>query len=132
MKKIDIKKIVSDLNLDRKELSDKLFPMHKYPTMALDRLLRGEMLLDSLQIGKLSVFTGIPIEELFTPSWESVVRGKLVLLVSGDNRAELDTHTWETKLFKKSVAVKTLKIHTPQMALSEYISRLDFEFSKIK
>lgn len=131
MKKINLGELIETLRLDTKELADKLFPMHKYPNMALSRVVNGEMLLDSSQIAKLSEFTGLPIEDLFTPSWESVIKGSLIVLVSGPNKAELNIESWETRLFKKDQLIKVINIHTPQMALSEFITRLDYEFSKL-
>lgn len=133
MKKIDLKKIIHSKKLDEKEVAEQLFPMHKYPKLALDRVLEGEGVLDANQISRFSLYTGIPISELYDGAgWKGSIEGHTHVLVSGDYTAKLDTKNWSTRIFHKESLYHEFILHTPSITLAEYIDRLDFEISKLE
>ena len=66
MNKIDLQQLIEIYNLDKKEIAETLFPGAKYPTLALNRIISGEALLDSDQVSKLALFIGVPIEKLYS------------------------------------------------------------------
>lgn len=132
MKKIDLKKIIQAKKLDPKEVAQELFPTHKHPKLALDRVLAGGGVLDADQISRFSLFTGLPISELYSGAgWKSTIEGHTHVLVSGDYTAKLDTKTWTTKIFHRDSLFHDFIIHSPSITLSEYINRLDLEISKL-
>lgn len=133
MKKIDLGKIIEVKKLDTKEVAEQLFPLHKYPSLALTRVIAGEGTLDADQISRFSLYTGIPIAELYEGSeWRSTIEGHTHILSSGEYVAHLDTQTWTTKLFHKESLFHTFVIHSPSITLSEYIEKLNSEISKFK
>lgn len=133
MKKIDLKKIIQVKKLDEKEVAAELFPNHKHPKLALDRVLAGEGVLDANQISRFSFYSGIPIAELYTGTgWRSSIKGHTHILVSGEYTAKLDTTTWTTEVFHKKSLFHEFIIHSSSISLSKYIEKLDSEISKNK
>jgi len=131
--KIDLKKIIAVKKLDNREVAQELFPGHKHPKLALDRVLLGEGVLNADQISRFSLYSGIPIAELYSgANWRSSIQDQNHILVSGNYRAELDTVTWTTKLFHKDSLFHQFIIHSSSISLGDYIERLDIEISKHK
>ena len=131
MKKINLGRIIKNKNIDRKHLAEVLYPMHKHPVMAIDRVVNGEMLLDSTQIVKLSDYTGIAVEDLFTDSWKSTIKDGTVTLVNGDYVAVINTETWATSISKHGDTEVLRTFFTPGVSLGSYIQKLDYEISKL-
>jgi len=131
MKKIDLKKIIEAKNLNVKEVALELFPGNKYPHLALKRVLLGEGVLDADQISRFSLYSDIPISELYTgANWKSTIQDRTHVLINGQYRAELDTKTWTTKLFHKNSIFHEFIIHSSGISLGDYIERLNVEISK--
>jgi hypothetical protein len=133
MKKIDLGKIIEVKKLDPREVAEHLFPKHKHPKLALDRVLAGDGVLDADQISRFSLFSGIPIAELYIGSdWQSVTKGNEHVLTSGDYEARLSTEDWTTRLFHKGSLFHTFIIHRSSITLEEYIAKLNQEISNNK
>jgi hypothetical protein len=133
MKKIDLGKIIKAKKLDETEVAELLFPSNSYPKLALRRVVKGEGVLDADQISKFSLYSGIPIAELYTGNeWRSDIDGNKHVLVSGEYKAILDTSTWTTTIFHKESLFHEFIMHSPTIGLSEYIERLNHEISKNK
>lgn len=127
MNTIDLNKIITDHDLDVKELAAELFPGIKYPKLALDRVLKGESYLDTNQLSRLSLYTGQPIETLMTgKNWIALAYNKenAIVFESGDYRAELDLMTWITKLFHKNSIFHESVITKSTIPLNEYLEQI--------
>ena len=133
MKKIDLKKIIHAKKLDAKEVAAQLFPTHKHPKLALDRVLAGEGVLDANQISRFSFYSGIPIAELYEGAgWRSTSDGSTHVLTNGDYTAELDTATWTTKVYHKKSLFHEFVIHSSTISLGVYVETLNSVISKYK
>ena len=131
MKTINLKKIIEVKNLDKKEVAAELFPTNKFATLALDRVLDGKSVLDANQISRFSLYSGIPIAELYSGAdWSSTIKGGTHVLLKGAYRAELDSKTWTTKLFHKDSLFHEFILHKPSISLAEYIETLNSVISK--
>lgn len=123
---IDINNIIESKGLDQNDLAKELFPGTKHPKMALQRIIKGEAQLDSEQIVRLSVYTGLSISELFGQrDWKASSNGGVHAFESEDYRAELDTNTWISKVWKKSELIHEVIIHDQHISLSNYFSLLN-------
>lgn len=126
MKTIDINNIIESKGLDQTDLAKELFPGAKHPKMALQRIIKGEAQLDSEQIVRLSIYTGIPIGELFGQrDWKAKTKEGVHTFESEDYRAELDTNTWISKVWKKDELIHEVVIHDQHISLSNYFSILN-------
>lgn len=129
---INLSAIIEKTNIDPKELACQLFPGHKHPKMALDRVLSGEGVLDERQISRLSHFTGIPVGDLFTNSeWKVSIEDNVYTLECGQFKAKLDPRFMSTKLYHRHTLYHGFIIHSSSITLGEYIARLEFEISKL-
>lgn len=130
MRDLKIKEIIKNSGLDFEEVAHQLFPKNKFPVLALNRVSRGKAYLDSAQISKLSLMTGVSISSIFSgdstgAEWKAVSKKGMHIFTNGDFRAELDTETWVTKVFHKGSMFHESIIHTSSIPLSEYIDKLD-------
>ena len=132
MSKINLASVLASTSLTKNEIAAQLYPGRKHPQLALNRVLAGEADLDSEQISKLSLLTGIPIPRLFTGgSWTASTARGTHTLTSGSYRAELDTRTWITKIFHNGSLCHESILHSGVITLSEYISLLDIVVNQI-
>lgn len=129
MKTIDIKKIIRAQGLNRNDVALQLFPKNKFPRLALNRVMAGLSVLDADQISKFSLFSGLPIADLFdSENWKAQTekgREQTLILTSGDYRAELDTATWTTKIFHKESLFHEFILHNSSLTLKEYVEKLE-------
>ena len=132
MNNIDLKAIIEVKNLDHETVAKELFPTNQYPKLALNRVLLGKSMLDASQISKLSILTGLPINDLFSGSgWSTQSSGEKHKFTNGEFVAELDTETWITKVFYCGSLKHESIIHSKNVVLSEYIAALNIITLKI-
>jgi len=126
MKTLDLKSIIDRNNLEVKEVAVELFPNNKYAKLALDRIIKGEAFLDTNQLSRLSQMTGITINELFEGGkWKLKSDDTMMTFEYGDFRAELNTSTWETKVYHKNSIFHESVLSKRTISLKEYLSELN-------
>ena len=126
MANIDIYKFIEDHGLDRKEVETLLFPTAKHPYYALNRVARGEGLLDSEQLFKLAEFAGVSVAELYDESrWKTTSKDEDLVFENGDYKAVLDRDTWITRIFRKDSMFHESIITSGNTPLRAYLAELD-------
>ena len=132
MKTIDLKKLMEDLNLDPKQIAKELFPKNAYPKLALDRVVKGEAFLDTNQLSRLSLVTGVSIQSLYSyGGWDFISSPEGVITFStGEYKAELNIAEGTTKLYHKGSIFHEEIIHSGAIPLSEYLDALNKLISK--
>lgn len=133
MKKIDLNSIIESSGLDRKGVAQELFPDNKYPELAMNRILRGEALLDSDQIQKLSGLARMEISELFEgrPWVQSHGPGILKFLSDG-YRVEIDQSTWTARLFHGDSLVWEDLLTFPSIPLTDFLNSINIRIAKLE
>lgn len=125
MKTIDLEAIIENNQLDTDALAVELFPNNKYPKMALSRVLKGEALLDSNQVSKLAMMLNVDISTLYTGGWKAVSKKDLHIISNKEFRAELNTKTWESKVFVNDTLYHSTLLHVSGITLLEYIENIN-------
>lgn len=129
MKTINIKEIIIEKLLDTNEVAVHLFPKNKYPRLALNRVMAGTAVLNADQISKFSLFSDVPIADLYEgKNWKAIKetgKEKVLILTSGKYRAELNTENWTTKLFHKDSLFHEFVMSSKTLTLREYTTYLD-------
>lgn len=129
MKTIDLNKIIEDKGLDVNELSQQLFPEHKHPRLALNRVISGDSTLNADQISKLSALVDIEIGELFEPSnWRTVpmnVATSEIVFENGDYKAVLNIDTMVTRIMHKKSLIHEQVLSSNSITLNEYLTQLN-------
>lgn len=124
MQTIDLEKIIEESDLTKKEIAQQLFPDNKYPTLALNRIISGEAVLNADQISKLSMLSGISIDQLFG-GWKTTKHKQTYIFTNGDYRAELYTETWRLKLFHNQSLFHEEIIFPPSITVKDLLLLLN-------
>ena len=133
MKTIDITKIIQDHNLNAKELAASLFPLHRFPDMALTRIIQGKGVLDANQISLLAELTGQSVNALFNQAeWVASSRDGLMFFESADFKAELDMQHGTSKIFHKGSIFHETILHSTSIPLSDYLAEVSAAVLKFK
>jgi len=117
---INIKEVIEAAKLDKQEVAAQLFPRAKHADLALNRVIRGESELDASQIEKLSVLSGVPVDQLFTGGWKVRNKKGVFFFHKDDIRAKLNTEDWTTKIFRSGSLVCETVLHSGAITVSEY------------
>jgi len=128
MQTIDLKRILKTANLKPSFVGAHLFPNSAYPDNAIRRIIRGEMLLNSEQIAKLSDLLNVPIGLLFDEAeWKMGVeaeRKNIIHFRAYDYYAELDTSTMKTTVSRSGMLFFETLTHERGVTLTDYLSQL--------
>lgn len=124
MQTINLEKIIEESSLTKKEVAQQLFPGNKYPTLALNRIITGETVLDANQISKLSMLSGISIDQLFG-SWKITSHDRIHVFTNKKYRAELDGITWRFKVFHNKSLFHEEIIFPPGITVNDLLSLLN-------
>lgn len=127
MHNIQLQKIIDLQGLDKTKLAQELFEGHKHPSMALNRVLAGNMLLNANQVAQLSEITGLPIGFIYAAGeWKSSARLNKLYFLAGEVLAELDLPTFKTKLsyFHKGQPYIETLVHPSDTPAKMYLSEL--------
>lgn len=129
MQSIDLNRIMTVANLKPSFVGAHLFPDNRDPSKAVRRVMRGDMLLNSEQIAKLSELLNVPIGLLFDDaSWCMSVpaeRRNIINFRAYDYFAELDTTTMTTTISRNNlVFFEKLITHEKSIGLTDYLSQL--------
>lgn len=129
MQTLDLKRIAETANLKASYLGAHLFPANKGQAHAVRRVMRGESLLNSEQIAKLSELLNVPIGLLFDDAaWHMSVpagRQNIINFRAYDYFAELNTETMVTTLTRNGQTFwGKLITHDRGIGLTDYLSQL--------
>jgi hypothetical protein len=88
--KIDIDELIAKYNLNISELARFVFPDAKYPKHALNRIRKGEAVLDANQLSALATYIGVPVSELFSDNfWKGRTEDGCLVFLKGRYKAKL-------------------------------------------
>lgn len=125
MQTINLKDILDAKGLRYEFVGQKLFPKNRYPYLAIKRVMDGKAVLDADQISLLSQLTDIPVGLLFGGGgWKGTQKGEVITFTAERFTAELNTQTWQTKVYENGTLFHEVLIHTEGIALSTYLKHL--------
>lgn len=125
MKKLNLKEIIKEKGLNKRELALMLFPGNIKPDAALQRIVREGHDLNESQISKLALFAGVEVEDLYAGFWKGKASGNQIKLIRGEYVAILDPKTMTTRLFSNLSLLHEEVLSGKAITLSEYIKYLD-------
>lgn len=133
MNTIDLKAIIEAKNLNTKIVAQQLFPTNQYPVLALNRVIAGQSLLDSMQISKFAMLANMSIDELYTNrGWKADSKDGIHTFNNGEYLAELNTKTWTTKIYHNNSMIHEEVIHAKDTPLNQYLEALNNVILNIK
>lgn len=126
MQKIKLKELIKKCALDEKQLAQDLFPGNSYPFLALKRVMKGLSVLNADQISKLSLLTGLSINELFIGGeWKAARADGKCVFTCGEYEAILDASNGHTKIYHNKSLFHESVFHKNSIPLGEYIESLN-------
>lgn len=133
MRTVDIPKIIQYSGIDAKVLAKELFPLHKFPSEALSRIVSGKSVLDANQLSRLSELTGQSVDTLFNRvPWVASSKKDKIVFTAGDYTAELDTSKWTSKVYHNNSIFHETVLHSRSIPLSEYLKAISEIIEKHK
>ena len=129
MIKIDLRKIVEQMDMSKKDIALQLFPVNKFPVLALNRVMSGDAVLDADQISKLSMLSGLSPNEMYS-SWSMKSKDGILIFTHDNYRAELNMNDWNTKLFYRDTLYHDFILHTRHIKLEDYLDILNTQIEK--
>jgi hypothetical protein len=126
MQKINLQKIIDEHKLDKNDLANKLFPFNKFPDRALNNVLKGKTLLNSNQISALSLYTGLPIEQLYeNTQWKHRIIKSQHVLESGEYKAILHLDGNKVDVYAKGTLLKEEILTNNLTTMKELINKIE-------
>lgn len=124
---INIKKILEDKGVSKTQIACLVFPDVKFPQRAFSRVLTGKTELTASQAATIAEFLDVRIEDLYEPDrwlWDDSKDGKHIFLYGNNFRAEVDTQSWNTRLYHKDELITEEVICDGQTPIGEYFAKL--------
>lgn len=122
---INLKGIIKKSNITKDHIARELFPDNKFPTPAIDRVIRGESELDARQICKLASLLDVCIDQLFTNNWKGRSCNESLVFEKGEYRAELSVSKWLTRIYRNDSLFHETVMIPDYIKLRDYINMLD-------
>lgn len=91
MNTFDISKVIELWHLDKEEVAKVVFPKVRFPVLAFRRVLKGEAELDTIQLGLLADYIGVPVTDLFgLDNWHGVTEDDCLTLTKGGYKVKFN------------------------------------------
>lgn len=124
---INIKKILEDRGVSKAQIAALVFPTVKFPQRAFSRVLTGKTELTASQAATIAEFLGVRIEDLYEPDrwlWNNSKDSEIIFLYGNNFRAEVNTQTWNTRLYYKDELIREEVVCDGQIPVGEYLDKL--------
>lgn len=129
---MDLKKIIKDSKIPKKEIARQLFPNHKHPDPALQRIVNQEGFLDEKQIIKLAYMLEMEPADLLREEWKVTAGNKQHTFTSGEYVVKLNTDTGLTRIYhNESLEVQDV-ITFQAVTMTDYFKYINSLIQKIK
>lgn len=125
--RINLKKLIHSRGIDKSHLAQVLYPDHKHPSMALTRLIAGRSKLQEEQIFRLSMFTGLSVDALYSESmhWKRTEQAGLIRFSLDNYSAIYSPATGITKIYHLDSLLATHVLSKTNQPLGEYLSEIN-------
>lgn len=132
MKTINLSELIK--TEDRKEIAEQLFPDHKYPLLAFQRVASGKSELDAKQIKKLSLILETSIDEIFRiDEWKKEINSKGEFkMQKGNYVVILNQENNTAKIYDRDSFILEEIIYSTAITLNEYVKFINSIINKIE
>lgn len=121
----DLTKVIEHFNLDADDVANALFPHQKHKKLALNRVLKGEAYLDTVQLQSLSNLIGISMCDLFTvDNWKGISENGNLVFKKGEYKALLNYKGVALHIYKKEELIYE-KLLLSDMTIQEFINYIN-------
>lgn len=126
MTHFDLNSIIKEYNLDTAQVASVLYPDVKYPKLAINRVIRGEVSITVEQLENLAKFLGVPPSQLFTlGSWKDATKNGLLSFKKDNWLVTLSYNNTYLTVYKDNKAVYNSVFSIGEMSVKEFTDYLD-------
>ena len=122
---IDIENIIVSYGFDRKEIASQLFPKSKHPELALKRIISGDGSLNTKQISKLSIITGVSVPDLFKSTWSASFERNELKFSRNGFKVLFNPKTGLARIYDSNSLFHEIVLTTSALTLSSFIKEID-------
>lgn len=124
--KFDLKKIIDLYGLKKAVVASVIFPKHKYPYVALNRLMSGDAELSVTQLERLASYLGEPVSSFFEDqTWAQGAKGGLLTYSKGPYLARVNYRGSMLSIFKNDELISRDVLNAQSMTLEGLIDYLN-------
>lgn len=126
MQKFNLQAVIEHYNLDTDEVAKALFPHARYQKLALNRILKGEAVLDTEQLEALSKLTGVLVHDLFfiSEDWKGSSENGHLVFIKGEYKVKLNYNGAFLSVYKQSELIHQ-EVSGKNMSLLEFIEYIN-------
>jgi len=122
----NINKVIEHYKLDVNEVAEALFPHVRYKILALNRVLKGEAFLDTLQLEILAKLAGVLINDLFTfDEWKSGREDGCIIMTRGEYKVKLNYNNTFITVTKGPQIIAQELICPKHISVDDFISHIN-------
>lgn len=125
--KINVDLIIKNAGLETADVAKILFPDHDHPDRALNRVIKGDGLLDELQVFQLAALAGCEVSELYSgEGWKASFGADNQHTFRSDNWvAYYNANTGVTQLYGAQGGFRELVMSPANTTITEYLQTLN-------
>lgn len=125
MNRFNINSVIENYKLNIEELAPVLFPNVKYPKMALDRVIKGEGVLDIQQVEKLAEYIGVLVQDLFSADGWKASYEDAFTVAKGEYKVKVNYKCTYISVYKNNVCINQRILDAHSITVAEFIELLN-------
>ena len=126
MKKIDLNQIFVNKGVDRRDVAAFLYPEHKKPVAALNRIIHGKAELTASEIAKIAEYLNCSVDDLYSVHGYSMKsEARTLIFKSPEFEVCLDMDTFMAYIYKDKKYVSSMLVPARSIPVSEFIEQVE-------
>lgn len=122
---IDIQKIIKHFNLDYDEVANALFPHIRYSRVAMNRVVRENLPLDTKQLQIIADLAGVFVQDLFSiEDWKGRMEDNCLTFLKGEYKAKLNYNGAWLSIYKNHELLAQ-EVFTLGLTLDEFLNHIN-------
>lgn len=127
MENFNLNRVIERYSLDSSELAKGMFPDAKHAGLALSRVLKNELPIDTEQLSWLAAYIGVPVSELFEVgcNWKAAQEQGCMVFHKGEYTVRLNYEGAFCVVCKNGEIIDRVVQSPHAMSVSEFINYID-------
>ena len=122
---MNLKQILSEIPGSRDVLLKELYPKHKHPERALDRLLAGKTTASAEEVETIARVLGLNASDIISGGWKAKLHGNVHVLTHRDYTAIVNLSSGTVTISKNSEPIAEFALVSNFITLRELVNSLN-------
>lgn len=125
VQEFNLSKVIEHFRLNTEDVANALFPHVRYKKLALDRIIRENLPVDTRQLNIIANLAGVLVSDLFLiDTWKGSTEDNCITFLKGDYKAKLNYNgSWLS--FYKNNELLTQEAFTFGITLDQFIEHIN-------